>query len=218
MGNWRPPRYIETKRFLSLKRYSFMFSFALISCHFVSKCMQKCTVYGFTWNYHSTSKYFSPGSCIINWTMSTGYDASLDEVKAMILLYCACPAPRGIFTIKMKPAQNLSSLSKRCQVVLKKTQLPIPLVLSVSTDKCKQFLFQGQWATMCGDRPKRAPRFLSPGFSFLGGKKPRFWVATPFCPPFFLSGWVMQSKHCAFCPPTLAAPPIIAYQRAKSWP
>ena len=132
--------------------------------------------------------------------MSTGYDASLDEVKAMILLYCACPAPRGIFTIKMKPAQNLSSLSKRCQVVLKKTQLPIPLVLPVSTDKCKKFPFSGTVSNNVWRPTKEGSPLFIPRIFISGWKGAEILSSHTFLPT-LLSLWVGNAiKTLRFLP------------------
>ena len=61
------------------------------------------------------------------------------------------------------------------------------------TDKCKHFPFSGTVS-------KSVVSFFSPGFSFLGGKKLRFWVATPFC-TLLLSLWVGNAiKTLPFLP------------------
>ena len=61
------------------------------------------------------------------------------------------------------------------------------------TDKCKHFPFSGTVSNS-------VVSFFSPGFSFLGGKKLRFWVATPFC-SLLLSLWVGNAiKTLPFLP------------------
>ena len=61
------------------------------------------------------------------------------------------------------------------------------------TDKCKHFPFSGTVSNS-------VVSFFFPGFSFLGGKKLRFWVATPFC-SLLLSLWVGNAiKTLPFLP------------------
>ena len=61
------------------------------------------------------------------------------------------------------------------------------------TDKCKHFPFSGTVSNS-------VVSFFSPGFSFLGGKKSRFWAATPFC-SLLLSLWVGNAiKTLPFLP------------------
>ena len=93
---------------------------------------------------------------------------------------------------------SILSLSESCQVVLKKTQLTIPLVLS--TDKCKQFPFSGTVSNNVWRPTKEGSPLFIPRIFISGWKEAEILSSHTFLPT-LLSLWVGNAiKTLRFLP------------------
>ena len=102
------------------------------SCFF-SKCMQKCTVYIITSSHFCIALMFLKwvSEWVHKWCLQATCHPRLRQCSGFVIMHIFSSTVTQVFkTIRMKPAQNLSSQSKWYQVVLKKTQLTIQHLLS----------------------------------------------------------------------------------------